>query len=149
MEKNDRNLKNILWNHAIRTTTLPTPKFRLTSVLRTHATHAKGSAHATHTIFLTHAKILQAHAANATHAKVWPMPPTYHAQTLPTQPTLPTPHTHPRYPYHPRYLADSSCPRCFLTYLVISFKKRAINSWAIFSLRIACQYLKSYCHFDN
>ena len=40
--------------------------------------------HTTHPIFLTHAKILQA------HAKAWPTPP-----------------THPRYPRHPRYLVDS------------------------------------------
>ena len=91
-KKNDRNLKNILWTHTIRTTTLPTPKFRLTTILWrhfthathaiflthakilwTHATHSKILTHSTHAFFLTHAKILQIHA---THTKVWPTPPT-------------------------------------------------------------------------
>ena len=69
-KKNDRNLKNILWTHAIRTTTLLTPKFRPTPILWTHATHAKISTNATHAVFLTHAKILQTHITHATHAKV-------------------------------------------------------------------------------
>ena len=32
---------------------------------------------------------------------------------------------------------------------ILVLKKRAINSWVIFSLREASQYLKSYGHFDN
>ena len=71
-KKNDRNLNNISWNHAIRTTTLLTPKFRARPILWSHATHAKISAHATHAIFLTHAKILWTHA---THAKISTTPP--------------------------------------------------------------------------
>ena len=99
-KKKDRNLKNILWTHAIRITTLPTPKFRPTpilwthhthhkistlathvfffthaKILWTHVTHAKISTHATHANFLTLAKILQTHDTHATKAKVWPMPP--------------------------------------------------------------------------
>ena len=98
-KKNERNLKNIFWTHAIRTTTLLTPKFWPTPILWTYATHAKISnytthakisTHVTYAIFLTHAKILQTHA---THAKVWTK-----------RPMLPT---HPRYPCHRRDLADS------------------------------------------
>ena len=98
-KKNDRNLKNILWTHAICITTLPTPKFRPTpiswihdthykistlathifflthaKILWTYVTHAKLSTHATHAIFLTLAKILQTHATHANKAKVWPTP---------------------------------------------------------------------------
>ena len=88
-KKNDRNLKNILWNH-ICTTMLPMPKFWPTpilwthtthaiflthaKILWTHTTHAKIWTHATHIIFLTPNKILQNHATHATHAKVWPTP---------------------------------------------------------------------------
>ena len=76
-KKNDRNLKT----HVIRTTTLPTPKFRPTSIIWTHDTRPKVSTLVTHAFFLTHAKILWTHA--------------------------PTLSIDPRYPRHPRYLADS------------------------------------------
>ena len=55
------------------------PKFQPMLIFWTQATHAKISTHATHAIFLTHAKILQSHAIHATLAKVWPTPPPTHA----------------------------------------------------------------------
>ena len=111
-KKNERNLKNILWTHAIRTTTLLTPKFWPTPILWTcathakisnytthaktlwtHSTHPKISTHVTYAIFLTHAQILQTHT---THAKVWtkrPMPPRTHATHATHASTLPMPLT--------------------------------------------------------
>ena len=79
------------------------PKFRPTPILWAHATHTKISTHATHAVFLTHAKILWTHA---THAKVWPIPPTHPCTHAPTQPMSPR---------NPRNLADSlqSDPRKF------------------------------------
>ena len=82
-EKNDRNLKNILWTQAIHTTMLLTQKFQPMPILWTHATHAKILTHVTHSIFLTHAKILWTHtthtqiSTNANHAISWPTPKFY------------------------------------------------------------------------
>ena len=42
-----------------------------------------------------------------------------------------------------------SCAKYFLINPIISLKKRVINSWVIFSLREASQFIKSYRHFDN
>ena len=114
-EKNDRNLKNILWTQAICTTMLFIPKFQPIPILWTHATHAKISTHVTHNIFLTHAKILWTRnthtqiSTHANHAIFWPTPKFYrpmppmqpmpkfdscHPQThTPMLPTLPMPTT--------------------------------------------------------
>ena len=84
-KKNDRNLKNISWTHAVLTTTIPTPKFWPTLMLWTHAIHA---------IFLTYAKLLWTNTTHATHAKVWttlPTNPCTHATHVIHAPTPPMP----------------------------------------------------------
>ena len=72
-KKNDRNLKNILWTHAIRTTTLSTSKFQPMPILWTHATHA--------IFFDPRQKFMDPRQPNqsltqATHEPTLPTPPT-------------------------------------------------------------------------
>ena len=107
MEKNnDRNLKCILRTHGIRTITLPTPKFRPTPILWTHATRAKISTFATHTIFWPTPKLYRLTPPTPPTPKFDPRHPQINV------PTLFTPTTHPRYPHHLCYLADSNKNIC-------------------------------------
>ena len=104
-KKNDRNLKNIFWTHAIRTTTLPTLNFRPTQ---------------------PKPKFYGPTPPTPPTSFFWPTPKFYR----PTPLTPPTPRFDPRHPRthvthathassHPRYPCQS--PTLFIYYLQVKF----------------------------